>query len=168
MPHCSPCVMIFFPAQVHRMVLTWGTKSYFCSFLIINYDTAVKIHMGSQHIQSSPNQLPSVTAGSEIRLISSWKKEKALTNAQRLPNSRELTHQQPTEGAILPTQACDNTCSSSSSAFRWDPFTVIYGALTTVIAGGAARTEPDFTQGSWLSLPGEAGGGTECQPCTHR
>ena len=97
----------------------------------------------------------------------SGKKEKALTNAQRLPNSRELTHQQPTEGATLPTQACDNTCSSSSSAFCSDPFTVIYGALTTVIAGSAARTEPDLTQGSWLSLPGKAGGGTECQSCTH-
>lgn len=92
----------------------------------------------------------------------SEKKEKALTNAQRLPNSRELTHQQPTEGATLPAPACDNTCSSSSSVFLLNPFTVIYGALTTVIAHGAARTGPDFTRGSWLSLPGEAGGGTEC------
>lgn len=49
-PHCSPHVVILLPAQVHRMVLTSGTKSYFCSFLIINYDTAVKIHMGRQNI----------------------------------------------------------------------------------------------------------------------
>lgn len=93
-----------------------------------------------QNIGSSPSQLPSAMAGSEVRLISLWKKEKAMKNTQRLLDSRELTHQPPTEGATLPTQACDNTCSSSSSAFRLDPFTVIYGALTTVKGGGAVRT----------------------------
>lgn len=66
-PHCSPHVVILLLAQVHRTVLTSGTKSYFCSFLIINYDTAVKIHMGRQNIWSSPNQLPSAMAGSEVK-----------------------------------------------------------------------------------------------------
>lgn len=144
----------------------WEPKSYFYSFLIVKGDTAVKIHMGRQNIQSPRRQLPGVVAGSEVRLISFWKKKKGRGPHEHstLPNSRELTHQQPTEVAMLPTQACDNTCSSSSSAFHLKPFTVIYGALTTVIAAGTARTEPDFTQGSWLSLPGEAGGGTECHP----
>lgn len=86
-------------------------------------------------------------------------------NAPRLPNSRELTHQQPTEGATLPAQACDNTCSSSPSELRLDPFTVIYGALTTVRAGGAAEQSLISPGGADCPCRGKQEEGQECQPC---
>lgn len=158
-PHHSADIVVFLPAQVHRTLPMRGAKAYFHRFLTINYSGAVEIHMARQNVWSPPHQLPGAMAGSEARLISFCREGKVLVNAERLPNSRELTHQQPTEEAGLPAQACDNTCSSSSSASHSAPFTVIYGALATVGAGGAARTEPYFTPGSWLSLLGEAGGG---------
>jgi len=58
------------------------------------------------------------------------------------------------EEATLPAQAGDSTCSSSSSASRSAPFTVIYGALATAIAGGAAGAEPYFTLGGDCSCWG--------------
>lgn len=82
-PHRSPHIAILLPAQVPRTVPTSGTKSYFCSFPILSYDTAVKIHTGRQNIQPSPNQLPSAMTGSEVRLISFWKKRK---RRSRTPN----------------------------------------------------------------------------------
>lgn len=51
------------------------------------------------------------------------------------------------EEATLPAQANDSTCSSSSSASCSAPFAIIYGALATATAGGAAGTEPSFTLG---------------------
>lgn len=81
MPHCSPHVIVFHPAQMHGKVSTLRTKSCFHNFLTINHDTAVKTHKGRQKIQSSPNQLPGAMAGSEVGQISFWRKEKVLTNA---------------------------------------------------------------------------------------
>lgn len=51
------------------------------------------------------------------------------------------------EEATLPAQANDSTCSFSSSASCSAPFAVIYGALASAIADGAAGTDPYFTLG---------------------
>lgn len=53
-PRCSPRIVIFLPAQLHETVPTLGTKSYFCSFLIINYDRAVtNPHGKADHLPTS-------------------------------------------------------------------------------------------------------------------
>lgn len=53
-PHCSPRIVIFLPAQLHETVPTLGTESYFCSFLIINYDRAVtNPHGKADHLPTS-------------------------------------------------------------------------------------------------------------------
>lgn len=101
---------------MHRKISTLGTKSYFHNFLIINYDTAVKTHMGRQKIQSSPKQLPGAMAGSEVGQISFWRKEKVLTNAPGCLAAGADTLR-ARGGVTLPTQTCGSTCSSSSSRF---------------------------------------------------
>lgn len=164
MPHCSPHVIIILPAQMHRKISTLGTKNYFHNFLIINYETAVKTHMGREKIQSSPNQLPGAMAGSEVGQISFWRKEKVLTNTSGCLAAGADT-QSTHGGAALPTQACGSTCSSSSSPFPLEPSTVIYGALTTVL-WWCCRSRARFPPGEPTVPAGNAGGGEECQPCT--
>lgn len=107
-------------------------KSYIHELPIRKCDTALKNHMGRQEIQSSPSQLPGAMAGSEVGQISFWRKEKVLTNAPGCLTAGADTLSAHA-GAILSIQACGSTCSSSSSPFPSEPFSVIYGALTTVV-----------------------------------